>query len=187
MLQNWSRGDSSAHTLALLTLGASWRLSGLLPSCPATDSVGSLQSLPSVTNFQINVWGKAYLLGELRSPATPQQWRNLRNQVCNISVWVVWGGLCPFSQTLKSREFPNTGRGSRCHMAKKKNPTQTPQTTPTQTITTTIKQPKISKNKIPKISPTGVHPFGSPTVTYLLFPTFTFQKKKFLLFSWVKL
>ena len=126
-------------------------------------------------------------LGELRSPATPQQWRNLRNQVCNISVWVVWGGLCPFSQTLKSREFPNTGRGSRCHMAKKKNPTQTPQTTPTQTITTTIKQPKISKNKIPKISPTGVHPFGSPTVTYLLFPTFTFQKKKFLLFSWVKL
>jgi len=66
---------------------------------------------------------------------------------------------------------------------KNKKPTQTPQTTPTQTITTTIKQSKISKNKIPKISPTGVRPFGSPTVTYLLFPTFTFQKKKFLLFS----
>ena len=157
MLQNWSRGDSSAHTLALLTLGASWRLSGLLPSCPATDSVGSLQSLPSVTNFQINVWGKAYLLGELRSPATPQQWRNLRNQVCNISVWVVWGGLCPFSQTLKSREFPNTGRGSRCHMAKKKkphtNPTNNPHPNNNNNNKTTKNLKKQNPQNIPHWSP----------------------------------
>ena len=70
MLQNWSSGDSSVQTLTLLTLDVSWPLSGLLPSCPATDSVDSLQSLTSVTNFQINVWGKACLLGELRWSAT---------------------------------------------------------------------------------------------------------------------
>lgn len=43
--------------------------SGLLSPCPATESVDSLQSLTSVTNFQFSVWSKVCLLGELRSSA----------------------------------------------------------------------------------------------------------------------
>ena len=87
----------------------------------------------------------------MRSHRVGHDWSDL----AAAAAAAVWSGLCPFSQTLKNREFSNTGRGSRCHMAKKPHtkPTNNPHPNNTNNNKTTKNLKKQNPQNIPYWSP----------------------------------